>query len=67
MRRLSILDSERLAQQFRSKLGLSMTEPISVKTVLRKLGVLTMYRPLSDNSFGISAKSDSGKMFMLVC
>lgn len=66
MRRLSILDSERLAQQFRSKLGLSMTEPISAKTVLRKLGVLTMYRPLSDNSFGISAKSESGKMFMLV-
>lgn len=66
MKRLTILESEILAQKFRSKLGLSMTEPISVKTVLRKLGVLTMYRPLSDNSFGISAKSESGKMFMLV-
>ena len=63
---MTILESEVLAQKFRSKLGLSMTEPVSVKTVLRKLGVLTMYRPLSDNSFGISAKSASGKMFMLV-
>ncbi len=66
MKRLTILEAEILAQKFRSKLGLSMTEPISTKTVLRKLGVLTMYRPLSDNSFGISAKSESGKMFMMV-
>ena len=66
MKRLTIQESEVLAQKFRSKLGLSMTEPISVKIVLRKLGILAMFRPLSDNSYGISAKSESGKMFMLV-
>ena len=66
MKRLTIREAEMLAQKFRIELGLSMFEPISTKTVLRKLGILTMYRPLSDNSFGISAKSESGKMFMLV-
>ena len=60
------MESELLAQKFRLQLGLSMTEPISVKTILRKLGILTMYRPLSDGSYGISAKSESGRMFMLV-
>lgn len=66
MKRLTVREAEMLAQKFRIELGLSMFEPISTKTVLRKLGILTMYRPLSDNSFGISAKSESGKMFMLV-
>lgn len=60
------MESELLAQKFRLQLGLSMTEPISVKTILRKLGILTMYRPLSDGSYGISAKSESGRMFMMV-
>ena len=66
MKRLTIQESEILAQKFRSEHGLSMTEPISTKTVLRKLGILTMYRPLSEKSFGISAKSESGRMFMMV-
>lgn len=66
MKRLTIQDSEILAQKFRSEHGLSMTEPISVKMILRKLGILTMYRPLSANSYGISIKSESGRMFMLV-
>ena len=66
MKRLSVIESELLAQKFRLQLGLSMTEPISVKTILRKLGILTMYRPLSDGSYGISAKSESGRMFMMV-
>lgn len=60
------MESELLAQKFRLQLGLSITEPISVKTILRKLGILTMYRPLSDGSYGISAKSESGRMFMMV-
>lgn len=66
MKRLTIQESEILAQKFRSEHGLSMTEPISTKTVLRKLGILTMYCPLSEKSFGISAKSESGRMFMMV-
>ena len=66
MKRLSVVESEMLAQKFRTHLGVSMTEPICVKTVLRKLSVLTMYRPLSDGSYGISAKSESGRMFMMV-
>ena len=66
MKRLTVQEAEVLAQKFRLDHGLGMAEPISVKTVLRKLEILTMYRPLSENSFGISIKAESGKRFMLV-
>lgn len=66
MKRLSIHDAETLAAKFRSDTEFSPSEPISVKTVLRKLEITAMYRPLSDTSFGISCKSGNGKMFMLI-
>lgn len=65
-KRLSIQEAEILACKFRSQNGLSLTEPISAKTLLRKLNVTAMYRPLSDHSFGIGCKSKSGKMFVLI-
>lgn len=66
MRRLTIQEAEALSDKFRSFIGISLNEPINVKTLLRKLGVTAMYRPLSEDSYGISCKSKSGKMFMLV-
>ncbi len=66
MKRLTIQDAEALAVKFRAQFGIAPNEPINVKTLLRKLGITTIYRPLSDDSFGISCKSKSGKMFMLV-
>lgn len=65
MKRLTIKEAELMAQMFRTNAGMSMTEPVNVKTILRKLRILTMYRPLSENSFGISIKTD-GAMFMMV-
>lgn len=65
MRRLTTADAELLAQKFRLEAGMGMTEPVNVKTVLRRFRVLTMYRPLSENSYGISIKTD-GAMFMMV-
>ena len=66
MKRLTVQQAEILASKFRSKIGIGQPEPIEVKTLLRRLQVTIMYRPLSNDSFGISCKSSSGKMFMLV-
>ena len=66
MKRLSVQKAETLASIFRSQIGISLTEPISAKTLLRKLNITAMYRPLSEDSYGISCKSKSGKMFMMI-
>ena len=60
MKKLSINEAEALADKFRTQVGINLNEPINVKTLMRKLGVTTMYRPLSENSYGISCKSMSG-------
>lgn len=66
MKRLTIQQAEILASKFRAQAGIGYSEPIGVKTLLRRLQVTIMYRPLSANSYGISCRSSSGKMFMLV-
>lgn len=66
MKKLTTIEAESLAGKFRSEVGLSMYEPINVKTLLRKLNITTMYRPMSEDSYGISCRSRNGKMFMLV-
>lgn len=65
MKSLTVAEADSLAAKFRLDLGLSLSEPVNAKTLVRRLGVTTVYRPLSENSFGISCKS-GGKMFMLV-
>ena len=65
MKSLTILEADSLAAKFRSELGMGLAEPINTKTLIRKLGVTVVYRPLSENSFGISCRS-GGKCFMLI-
>ncbi len=61
------LVAEDLARKFRSDNDYSMSEPIIVKTLLTKLRILTMYRPLSDNAYGLSTRStDKEDKFILV-
>lgn len=62
---LTIAEADALAAKFRSDLGIGLSEPVNVKTLIRKLGITVVYRPLSENSYGISCKSE-GKKFMLV-
>ena len=66
MKKLSIQQAEILAGRFRALNELGPSEPIEAKTLLRKLQISIMYRPLSGTSFGISCKSPSNKMFMLI-
>lgn len=66
MRRLSEFDAELLAIRFRNRLHLPQDLPLTVKEVLEQLGILTVFRPLSDGSYGMSIKTKDGMRFMLV-
>lgn len=43
--------AERLAEKFRTGQGLSLSEPINLKSLLRKLAILTVYKPLSEKFY----------------
>ena len=58
--------AENLAIKFRSGNGISLTEPINMKTILRKNNILTIYRPLSENYYGLSLKSKDDDRFILI-
>lgn len=66
MKKLTIQQAEILASKFRIEHRLGQIEPISIKTLLRKLQITIMYRPLSNKFYGISCKSKNAKMFMLI-
>lgn len=66
-KKLTIEAAELLATQLRAKLGVSLQEPVGMKTIIRHLNILTIYRPLSEKLFGLSLQScDGGEKFMLV-
>ena len=66
MRRLSEFDAELLAVRFRNMLHLPQDAPLNVKEVLEQLCILTVFRPLSDGSYGMSIKTKDGLRFMLM-
>ena len=67
MKKLTKEAIEQLALKMRVNVGLNPGEPIHTKTLLRKLGVMVMYRPLSEKACGLSMRSADGKMkFMLI-
>lgn len=57
---------EVLARKFRTDNGLSLTEAINVKSLVRKLNILTVYRPLSKEAAGLSLSTGNGDRFVLV-
>lgn len=65
MKKITVNDAELLAQKFRSMIGVGMTEPLNMKTLLRKLGILTLYRPLSDTFHGISIRKGESRFVMV--
>ena len=65
MKTITITEAETLAEKFRFQEGLSQSEPINAKMLVRKLNITLVYRPLSENSFGISCRSGE-KRFMLI-
>lgn len=67
MKKLAKEVIEQLALKMRAEAGLNPTEPIHTKTMLRKLGIMVIYRPLSEKACGLSMRSADGKgKFMLI-
>ena len=67
MSRINYTQIENLVVKFRSMVGLSSYEPVHVKTVLLKLGIIAKYRPLSDKTFGLSLKTPDDRFkFILI-
>lgn len=66
MKRLSIETAENLAIKFRGEIEVSLKEPINTKSILRKLNIFTIYRPLSTDSYGLSLLSKTGRRFILI-
>ncbi|MBK5203003.1 MAG: ImmA/IrrE family metallo-endopeptidase [Prolixibacteraceae bacterium] len=66
MKKMLLEAAENLVIKFRSVNRISLTEPINMKTVLRKNNILTIYRPLSENYYGLSLKSKDDDRFMLI-
>ena len=56
---------ENQVSRFRQMAGLSDAEAVNLKSLLLKLNVLTVYRPLSDNFSCMSLKSGD-RRFMLI-
>ena len=67
MKKLAKEAIEQLALKMRAQAGLNPSEPIHTKTLLRKLGVMVIYRPLSEKACGLSMRSADGSgKFMLI-
>lgn len=60
---INLVESQ--VSRFRNSVGLSDTEAVSIKSLLLKLNVLTLFRPLSDSFSGMSLRSGD-KRFMLI-
>ena len=60
---LNYLESQ--ASRFRQIAGLSDSEAVNLRSLLLKLNVLTLFRPLSDSFSGMSLKGN-GRLFMLI-
>lgn len=67
MSRITLETAEWFASKMRAQLQLSTSEPVNAKTILRILGILAIYRPLSETLYGSSMKSADGRWrFMLI-
>lgn len=66
MARLSFDIAENLAQKFRSENGIGETEMIDTISILRKLNIFSLFRPLSEKFSGMSLLSPSGLKFILI-
>lgn len=61
--------TEKAANEFRLVNGLTVTEPIRLKSLLQKLNVITLFTPLSENFSGMAIKAGGEKdaeRFMLI-
>ena len=63
---ISLNEAETLAAKLRRSVGLNEDEPVNTKVLLRKLNAIALFKPLMLACSGVSCKSESGKMFLLI-
>lgn len=56
---------ENAALQLRIKFGLNENEAIHTKTILRKENIIAMYKPLSQQAFGLSLKCGDNRFVLI--
>ncbi|PWD98775.1 ImmA/IrrE family metallo-endopeptidase [Marinilabilia rubra] len=56
---------EKEASEFRAKYGFANFDPIRLKSLLLKLNVITLFKPLSENFSGMAVKVENAR-FMLI-
>ncbi|MGL1890575.1 MAG: ImmA/IrrE family metallo-endopeptidase [Spirochaetaceae bacterium] len=61
-----MLSVKKNVSDFRSINGLSSKEPVDLYSLLRKLNILTLFRPLSDSISGIVCRQDDNTQYMLI-
>ncbi len=66
MRRLSDLDAELFAVRFRNMINLPQDNPFPAEEVLQQQNILTVFRSLSEKSYGFSIKVGEEYRFMMV-
>ena len=57
---------QKKANQFRERNGISGGEAIHLKSLLLKLNVFTVFRPLTETFSGMSLKVNNNALFILV-
>ena len=66
MRTSQIRVIEQMVVKFRQDAGLGGNEAINIKSLLLKLKVVSIFRPLSDDFCGMSLRDSSSHRFMLI-
>lgn len=67
MRQTSLNLVENQASKFRQFIGLGNSEAVKIKSLLLKLKVLTLFRPLSKDFSGMSLKSGENRFILINC
>ena len=57
--------AKKQAADFRYKYGLASDEPVMLHSLLIKLGIVTLFRPLSDDFSGMAIKSGDNKYLLI--
>jgi len=56
---------EKQAAEFRNKFGFTSSDPIRLKSLLIKLNVITVFKPLSDNFSGMAIKVEENRFILI--
>ncbi|MDA3882883.1 MAG: ImmA/IrrE family metallo-endopeptidase [Bacteroidales bacterium] len=56
---------EKQAAEFRNQYGFTSSDPIRLKSLLIKLNVITLFKPLSDNFSGMAVKVEKNRFILI--